>query len=228
MSVLSNVMIIEGDYDTILLKSKEVCVEILGKKFERKIKKNICSDVIFVESKNKLSIGVSEVRQIQEKLLLKPVECNYKVYIFRNAQNLTEQAQNALLKIFEEPPKYVVFLLLCKNYKLLLPTIVSRSNLILVSDFCDKFDSTKDRDCDKIVKYLINGNKIKLTALLTKYSEKSELVELLNKSKSKILEGIVNNEINSENIFICDRINYYINLICNNVNRSIVFLLEYP
>lgn len=73
------------------------------------------------------SIGVNEIReQINQDVAVKPYNGRYKVYIIEDAQLMTEQAQNALLKTIEEPAGYAVFLLLTTNKEALLSTILSR------------------------------------------------------------------------------------------------------
>lgn len=73
------------------------------------------------------SIGVNEIReQINNDVAVKPYSGKYKIYIIEDAQLMTEQAQNALLKTIEEPAEYAVFMLLTTNKEALLPTILSR------------------------------------------------------------------------------------------------------
>lgn len=79
----------------------------------------------------KASIGVDDIRlQINSDILVKPYSSKYKIYIIDDADKLTEQAQNALLKTIEEPPAYGVILLLTSNINVLLPTILSRCVLL--------------------------------------------------------------------------------------------------
>jgi len=81
----------------------------------------------------KASIGVDDVRlQLNNDILVKPYSRPYKVYIIDEAEKMTEQAQNAMLKTIEEPPEYAVIILLTVNAKLLLPTILSRCVLLNV------------------------------------------------------------------------------------------------
>ena len=83
-------------------------------------------DIIRV-THEKLSIGVDDIRiQVNADILVKPYDSRYKIYIIDDADKLTEQAQNALLKTMEEPPEYAVILLLVSNLTSLLPTILSR------------------------------------------------------------------------------------------------------
>lgn len=75
----------------------------------------------------KVSIGVDDIRtQVNADILVKPYNSPYKIYIIDEADKMTEQAQNALLKTIEEPPEYAVILLLTSNVSVLLPTILSR------------------------------------------------------------------------------------------------------
>ncbi len=73
------------------------------------------------------SIGVDEIREIQGSVAIKPLYSKRKVYIIEDADNMTVQAQNCLLKTLEEPPSYVVLILTASNYESLLETIRSRA-----------------------------------------------------------------------------------------------------
>ena len=74
----------------------------------------------------KSGIGVETVREMQEDMVKAPVFGIRKVYVLDGAEKMTEQAQNAFLKILEEPPSYVLMLLLCDNTLSILDTIKSR------------------------------------------------------------------------------------------------------
>lgn len=83
-------------------------------------------DIIRV-THEKASIGVDDIRlQLNNDILIKPYSSKYKIYIIDEAEKMTEQAQNALLKTLEEPPAYGIILLLTNNSSALLPTILSR------------------------------------------------------------------------------------------------------
>lgn len=77
--------------------------------------------------REKASLGVKEIReQVTSDAQIKPYSGNYKVYLIDEAEKMTEEAQNALLKTIEEPRSYAVFLILAGRQELLLPTILSR------------------------------------------------------------------------------------------------------
>ena len=95
-------------------------------------------DIIRVIHEKPNTISVDDIRvQINNDVAIKPYSSHYKVYILNEAEKMTPQAQNALLKTLEEPPEYAVILLLTANVNSLLPTILSRCvvlNMKPVSD----------------------------------------------------------------------------------------------
>ncbi len=78
----------------------------------------------------KKSIGVDEIREIIADVYTRPFKANKKVYIIEDGEALTVGAQNALLKVLEEPPTYAVFILCTSEADKILPTIRSRSRII--------------------------------------------------------------------------------------------------
>ena len=82
-------------------------------------------EIVLPEEK-KASIGIGAIRAIKETLWLSPGEAAQKITIIPDAQNLTVEAQNALLKSLEEPPSYARFILTAENRRDLLDTIQSR------------------------------------------------------------------------------------------------------
>jgi len=69
---------------------------------------------------------VDDIRELKEKVIFAPQSGKYKVYIIDEAHMLTPQAFNAFLKMLEEPPEHVVFILATTEPEKLLPTIISR------------------------------------------------------------------------------------------------------
>ena len=94
------------------------CKKVIGKNHP---------DIITVTHEKPGSISIDEVReQVVHDVDIKPYCSPYKIYIIPDAEMMTVQAQNALLKTIEEPPEYAVILLLTSNIDSLLPTIRSR------------------------------------------------------------------------------------------------------
>jgi len=98
--------------------------------------------------KSKKAPTIDDIRtQVVSDSQIKPYASNRKVYIIPEAHLLREDAQNALLKTIEEPPEYVVVILLTNNVNSLLPTILSR---------CVELNFKPIRK-DKIEKYLMDN-----------------------------------------------------------------------
>ena len=87
--------------------------------------------------KDRATIGVDHVKDLREDMFLSSTEARYKVYIIRDAETMTAEAQNALLKVLEEPPSRVVILLLASECDKILTTIKSRVQYIAMSRFSE-------------------------------------------------------------------------------------------
>ena len=72
------------------------------------------------------NIKVDQIRSLRSEAYLAPMMCDGRVFVIDFAEAMNEKAQNALLKVLEEPPQKVCFILLCQNASFLLPTIRSR------------------------------------------------------------------------------------------------------
>ena len=95
-------------------------------------------DIIRVTHEKPNSISVDDIRtQVNNTVDIKPYQGPYKVYIIPQADLMTPQAQNAILKTIEEPPAYAVFLLLTENAEMLLPTINSRCVMLKLRNIKD-------------------------------------------------------------------------------------------
>lgn len=78
--------------------------------------------------------GIDEIRQLKEGAQFSPTRMKYKVFIIDEAHQLSKDAANALLKILEEPPGHVIFILATTQPEKMIPTILSR---------CQRFDFYK-------------------------------------------------------------------------------------
>lgn len=92
----------------------------------RKVMADTHPDFITVDDPEKKYVPVELVRNARADIFIQPNEAGRKVYLFPRAQDMRTEAQNALLKILEEPPSYGVFILLTDNAEKLLPTVRSR------------------------------------------------------------------------------------------------------
>ena len=90
---------------------------------------------ILAKKKDKATLGVEPVKEFREDMFLSSTESEYKIYIIDDAEAMTPEAQNALLKVLEEPPKSVIIILLAKECDRILTTIKSRAQYVAMSRF---------------------------------------------------------------------------------------------
>ena len=86
--------------------------------------------IIELASPEKKEVGIRQIAEMQSAAHLPPFEGKYKVFIFDQAEMLSNEAANSLLKILEEPPPNTLILLLTAKESSLLPTIASRCQLV--------------------------------------------------------------------------------------------------
>lgn len=86
-------------------------------------------DFLLVEPKDG-SIKIEVIRELQKKISYRPYEGKFKVVLIQEAEEMTLSAANSFLKTLEEPTDATVFILICHNFNLLLPTITSRCQKI--------------------------------------------------------------------------------------------------
>lgn len=93
---------------------------------------NTCPDYKCISRlEDKKDILIEQIRkQIIDDIYIAPMSSDYKVYVINDAECLNVASQNSLLKTLEEPPKYIVIILICSNINNILTTILSRTNKI--------------------------------------------------------------------------------------------------
>ncbi len=95
-----------------------------------------CPDHLTIEPEiDTSSIGIEQIRDLKTWAQMKPFQTTLKVVLIKKAQNLTAEAQNAMLKLLEEPPRATAIILTVDDSKNLLPTITSRCTQIQLSSF---------------------------------------------------------------------------------------------
>lgn len=113
------------------------------------------------------SIKIEEIRNVRQDAYILPNEGTYKVYIFTPAEALTVQAQNAFIKILEEPPKNVVFILVCKSSDLLLSTVLSRCEIFNLNESKDEtFDPELENKCSEVLNFSFSGKPSEVLKIL--------------------------------------------------------------
>lgn len=129
-------------------------------------------DIYYLTSET--SIGIKEIRELESKISLRPVLATHKIALIADAEKLTTEAQNALLKTLEEPPDYVNLILLVKDADLLLSTITSRCQIINLAVKNKEFSKQEFQELEILFEELIKnrvGERLEKTAELAKTRE---------------------------------------------------------
>ena len=110
------------------MMAKAVCMALAKGQQRDKIERDICPDIIYIKAPpGKSILPVDTVRTIREQVYLVPNDLSFKAYLIFGADQMNEAAQNAFLKLLEEPPAGVYFFLMCESAAKLLPTVRSRA-----------------------------------------------------------------------------------------------------
>ncbi len=168
----------------------------MAPEYKNKITQKICPDIIYINSgETRKSIGIESIRAIKSRVYLVPNELDFKMFIIENADTMTHVAQNALLKLLEEPPHDVYLMLLCQNTTGLLPTILSRAPILNMQIFNE----------EEMTGYLLANEK---KAQILKEREREAFSQLIRSAEGnigtakKLLSQKNTNEINnSEKIY---------------------------
>lgn len=162
----------------------------------KKTLKRIHPDIIYPEKSGTLqSYSINTVRKIREDAYIIPNEASKKIYILTDIDNMGIPAQNALLKILEEPPKNVIFILTCTACTFVLPTIRSRTQLFSLKpvtinetlDYLHIHYPDKDNETLKKIANISNGN-IGLAIDFLTSTDFEKLIDITNKIALHIID----------------------------------------
>ncbi|MBS0626763.1 MAG: AAA family ATPase, partial [Verrucomicrobia bacterium] len=104
---------------------------LLGEKHAAKIQGKIHPDIIWLKPEGKLHLHpISSIKQMIDEAPLPPFEAKKKIYVIEEADRMLPASSNALLKLLEEPPSHIGFILLTSNEEGILPTLLSRCSKV--------------------------------------------------------------------------------------------------
>lgn len=172
-------------------------------------------DFFFIEPDGN-SIKIDQIRNMQKGILEKPIISSKKVYIINNAETMTKEAQNCLLKTLEEPQEYVVIILIVSDENSMLPTIKSRCTKIF-------FEKISDENLKTYIKEKIGD--VHFEESMIKLSEGSigKCIEISKKQVIlKKIEDFINNIENMDEVQIINASSYF-----NENKEDINLILDY-
>lgn len=190
-------------------------------------------DYIQIEPDGKI-IKIEQIRQMQSKIIEKPVNSNKKVYIIDNADLMTKEAQNCLLKTLEEPPSYITIILIVSNENKILNTIKSRCMKINFEKIQDseieKFltEQCEVQNINKNILRMCDGSIGRCLLIKNKIEDYVLIDNLLKSVKENIIKFLNNAEIlykNKDNIF--DYLDYINVILYQYANDEIYNNMKY-
>ena len=105
---------------------------------------------------DRATLGVDPVKELREDMFLSSTEANTKIYVIDDAECMTPEAQNALLKVLEEPPGSILIILLAREGDKILTTIKSRTQYVAMSRFNEdelrKILPSKNSDAEALLR----------------------------------------------------------------------------
>lgn len=143
----------------------------------------------YPEKKSK-TYSIEQMRSIIKDAYIRPNEADAKVYVFENADNrLSDIVQNSFLKLLEEPPQNVYFILLCESAQKLLVTILSRCTVIRLKNDV-KIGEKPLEYAEKIVKGIISSREYDLLLALNVLADKEYADETLSTVRMILRDGL--------------------------------------
>jgi DNA polymerase III delta prime subunit len=131
---------------TILLVSEKKNIEeFLRKNFSKE-------DIIVSLSPEKNEYSINQIRNLQQEV--KYFNPKKRIYVFYEFERSSLESQNAFLKLLEEPPSNVYFILVCQNLYRLLPTVISRAKVI---DLKNKAEEKENEKIEKVIEKIKKG-----------------------------------------------------------------------
>lgn len=168
-------------------------------------------------------LSVAQIRELRADTFIKAHQAAHRVFIIENAHQMNEQAQNALLKVLEEPPKNVVFILLVPSKTMLLDTIISRC--VLLSAFNTKSENSEHLDmANKFIDLLLSGSEYDMLKLLSPLeksrADAEDFFNVLSVCVTSRLKSGTGHSRVLDRLF--DDTKYYLDLLASNINLSLL------
>ena len=138
------------------------------------------------------TLKIEQIRNLQARIVEKPITSRRKVYVIDDADLMSEESQNSLLKTLEEPPEYAVIILIVSNESRILPTIKSRCVIIKFQPLTSKeIKQVKPELSDDLIQ-LLEGSLLNAENIEQKKEQYAQLSNLVNVLENKQLVEVFN------------------------------------
>jgi DNA polymerase III delta prime subunit len=168
---MQSILITGKDTEKLREAARAICDENKVSRFDREI-------IV-----NEKTVGIGDIRKLQEKLFLKPLESEIKAVILEAFFGMTTDSQNAFLKVLEEPPSDTIIMILTSSLDFVLPTVLSRCKLFSL-DQVRKLTDEEIANNLKIISELKNGGASKALKIAQSYGKDRE-------TALQFLEGLI-------------------------------------
>jgi DNA polymerase-3 subunit delta' len=174
------------------------------------------ADLFFLESLDKIKI--QDIRNLQHQISLKPHSSRYKIAVIENANTMTLEASNAILKTLEEPSQNSIIVISTKSEEDLLATVTSRARKIKVFSNSTEPVNKEDKELISSISKMSVKEKFDLAK---KISSNNESENFINKLIIILREKMLGKEISVE---LVEKIQNYRKIFNSNANKR--FILE--
>jgi len=194
-NMLSHAFLIQTNNTDKCLEDIKEIVKVINKtktsnNLEKLIDLNNLPSLVIIEPDG-MFIKKGQLEELEKKFSTKPIYSKYNTYIITNADKMNDSSANTILKFLEEPESNIIGFLIANNKENVLPTIRSRCEIINVDYKKDKtIDKEKKELVDLYVDKIYNTNDylINKNIILSKYSERTDIEEILSIMFDKFYE----------------------------------------
>ena len=180
---------------------------------------------------NESSIKIEDIRSLERLLSLKPYQAPPKIAIIPEAEKITFEAQNALLKILEEPPGETIFFLATAEESCLLPTIISRCQKIFLKiEMGFTLDEKELNEAKRFTQEILMAQPGKRLKLVEKITTREEAVALCQKQLA-FWHDVLRKKPTTGRAKVLRQIQKTLKYLSANVNPKLAvenMLLSYP
>lgn len=138
------------------------------------------------------TLKIEQIRNLQARIVEKPITSRRKVYVIDDADLMSEESQNCLLKTLEEPPEYAVIILIVSNESRILPTIKSRCVIIKFQPLTLKEIKQVKPELSNDLIQLLEGSLLNAENIEQKKEQYAQLSNLVNVLENKQLVEVFN------------------------------------
>ena len=138
------------------------------------------------------TLKIEQIRNLQARIVEKPITSRRKVYVIDDADLMSEESQNCLLKTLEEPPEYAVIILIVSNESRILPTIKSRCVIIKFQPLTSKEIKQVKPELSNDLIQLLEGSLLNAENIEQKKEQYAQLSNLVNVLENKQLVEVFN------------------------------------